>query len=280
VDAEKFRPSTKDAYLADLQKKRPFVEPDAESIVSDTTTDSSVSSDASKATRKRRRHKKWRLRYAFGKSRKPWPYPSDVVVWDAVKRHKKVVLRKGFLSKKDIEEVVTAAKHPSVPRPAAELDRSKSLKYNHDVSRFEVQLRLLAPDLYTRLLSFMVASDRRNFGSKCKFITKVYPEVEYISYETGIPVGSTNEPDRIGSIEPHVDNQSVVSLVAMLSDGSEFAGGVNCFTASSKRKPGPHREVKLEQGDAVVFRGERLLHWITPVTQGRRVILQIELSRL
>ena len=34
----------------------------------------------------------------------------------------------------------------------------------------------------------------------------------YISYETGIPVGSTNEPERIGSIEPHVDNQFAISI--------------------------------------------------------------------
>jgi hypothetical protein len=33
------------------------------------------------------------------------------------------------------------------------------------------------------------------------------------------------------------------------------------------------------QGDAIVFRGEKCEHWISPVTSGKRTILQIELSR-
>ena len=40
------------------------------------------------------------------------------------------------------------------------------------------------------------------------------------------------------------------------------------------------RQLALQKGDAVVFRGEKLRHWITPVTGGVRVILQIELSRV
>ena len=34
-----------------------------------------------------------------------------------------------------------------------------------------------------------------------------------------------------------------------------------------------------KQGDAIVFRGEKCEHWISPVTSGKRTILQIELSR-
>ena len=34
---------------------------------------------------------------------------------------------------------------------------------------------------------------------------------------------------------------------------SEFAGGVNCFAPASKRNPAGHREITLQQGDAVIF---------------------------
>ena len=39
------------------------------------------------------------------------------------------------------------------------------------------------------------------------------------------------------------------------------------------------REYKLNIGDAVFFRGELCEHWITPVSSGKRCILQIELCK-
>ena len=74
-------------------------------------------------------------------------------------------------------------------------------------------------------------------------------------------------------IEPHVDNHSVITGIIMLSDrGVEFEGGVNCFE--------PKRQYVLQQGDCVLFRGEKTEHWITPVTKGVRRILQWEFSRI
>ena len=69
-----------------------------------------------------------------------------------------------------------------------------------------------------------------------------------------------------------------VSLVAMLSAPEAYTGGRSCFRRGAGRSG--HREVALGKGDIVLFRGEKLEHWITPVTKGRRTILQIELSRV
>merc|ERR1712087_970881 len=99
---------------------------------------------------------------------------------------------------------------------------------------------------------------------------EVYPEVEYIVYDArgGVP----------GTIEPHVDNYSAVTFIAMISDPQHFVGGVNCFDSTGERGAQP-RQFSLRKGDAVFFRGEKLRHWITPVVDGVRTILQIELSR-
>merc|ERR1712066_316010 len=100
---------------------------------------------------------------------------------------------------------------------------------------------------------------------------EVYPEIEYISYD----VAEMGEPC---FIEPHVDNKSAVTLVAMLSEPSAYVGGRSCFRRAEGKEG--FRQMELQQGDAVLFRGEKLTHWISPVTAGRRVILQIELSRV
>ncbi|CAE7654417.1 unnamed protein product [Symbiodinium microadriaticum] len=49
----------------------------------------------------------------------------------------------------------------------------------------------------------------------------------------------------------------------------KFEGGTNCFASA-----------ETEDVPAMDMAGEKLRHWITPVTKGKRVILQIELSRV
>ena len=75
---------------------------------------------------------------------------------------------------------------------------------------------------------------------------------------------------------PHVDNESVITFVGMLSDSSEYEGGVNYFESGGIGLP--DRYYHLQAGDVVIFRGEELEHWITSVSSGRRCILQIEVS--
>ncbi|CAL1141186.1 unnamed protein product [Cladocopium goreaui] len=154
-------------------------------------------------------------------------------------------------------------RHPSVEEIK---DRKKTLQYRHVAYRMELPLRAHGRELYMKLIDTMAWADAF-LWQKLPRNEFAYPEVEYIVYEAkgGIP----------GSIEPHVDNHSAVTIVILLSDPSEFTGGVNCF-ASPDSEDLPARLVSLNCGDAVLFRGEKLRHWITPVTQGRRVVLQIE----
>jgi hypothetical protein len=183
------------------------------------------------------------------------------------KPHRHLAFALSFLSMDDIEDLHRAAKHPSVREIH---DRKGYLAFKHRVVRFEMQLRALYPSLYSRLLELVRLSDTEGWQKLRKKKNKVYPEIEYIEYDVQVFNGECY-------IEPHVDNKSGVTLVAMLSPSGDYTGGNSCFRRGSGVEG--HRQIRLEQGDAVMFRGEKLTHWITNVTHGRRVILQIELSR-
>lgn len=121
-------------------------------------------------------------------------------------------------------------------------------------------------------MGLMQWADRENWGALGSE-ARVYPEVEYIRYDGG-------KSDSEYAIAPHVDNFSVVSMVALLSEPSEYEGGVSHFESGTDAEDGaPRREERMPAGTAVIFRGEELEHWTTAVTAGRRVILQIELAR-
>merc|ERR1712224_295589 len=116
----------------------------------------------------------------------------------------------------------------------------------------------------------MGSADAAGWKKLRKKKNRVYPEIEYIEYDVDFFEGECY-------IEPHVDNKAGVTLVAMLSPSSAYVGGNSCFRRGGGNEG--HRQARLELGDVVMFRGEKLLHWITNVTSGRRVVLQIELSR-
>jgi hypothetical protein len=183
------------------------------------------------------------------------------------KPHRHLALAPAFLSKEDIEALHRAAKHSSVKEIN---DRKGYLAFKHRVVRFEMQLRALYPELYARLMALMREADKQVWQKLRKKKNRVYPEIEYIEYDVEHENGDCY-------IEPHVDNKSGVTLVAMLSPSCDYVGGHSCFRRGSGIEG--HRQTRLELGDIVMFRGEKLLHWITNVTSGRRVILQIELSR-
>merc|ERR1719401_672446 len=119
-------------------------------------------------------------------------------------------------------------------------------------------------------MSVMRLADFQRWRKLRKRKDVVYPEVEFIEYDVDHEGGECY-------IEPHIDNKSAVTLIAMLSHSSDYVGGTNCFRRAAGSEG--HRQIGLEIGDVVMFRGEKLLHWITNVTSGRRVVLQIELSR-
>merc|ERR1711971_719115 len=196
------------------------------------------------------------------------PWPQGALKWMyGSKPHRHIAFAPGFLSKQDIEAIHCAAKHPSVREIH---DRKGYLAFKHRVVRFEMQLRALFPDLYARLMALMRGADCEAWKKLRKKKNRVYPEIEYIEYDVALENGECY-------IETHVDNKSGITLVAMLSPSCDYAGGNSCFRRGSGNEG--HRQTRMEMGDLVMFRGEKLLHWITNVTSGRRVILQIELSR-
>lgn len=184
------------------------------------------------------------------------------------KRYRDLAYAASFLSQDEMIALGRAATHPSVKEIN---DRKAYLAFKHRVVRFEMQLRSLEPVLYNKLMSLMRLADAEGWRRLRKKKARIYPEIEYIEYDVKHEGGECY-------IEPHVDNKSGVTLVAMLSPPSDYEGGISCFRRASGTEG--HRQMRLGLGDAVMFRGEKLLHWITNVTAGRRVILQIELSRV
>uniref|UniRef100_A0A7S4RNV6 Fe2OG dioxygenase domain-containing protein n=1 Tax=Alexandrium monilatum TaxID=311494 RepID=A0A7S4RNV6_9DINO len=192
---------------------------------------------------------------------------------DAPAAENAYVVVPGLLSPTDIAEVHVAGRLPSVRRCE---DRAADLVYDHVAYRFENELRAGARGLYRRLLGVMVWADLMLWGA-LRGRPKVFPEFEYIRYD-GKP--STEEY----AIHPHVDNRSLVTLVCMLSDRRDFAGGTLGFEpaqeSSEEEQEGASEDrlEELEPGTAVIFRGERLEHWVRPVLSGTRYVLQIELA--
>ena len=173
-------------------------------------------------------------------------------------------------------------------------DRQATLSFAHEVWRVEKQLKETAPDLYERLiLKLMTSVDEAYFNllhvaferdtqklriaNECKRgkdKVLIRPEVEYIVYDADEALRSNSTLPHIG---PHTDNSSALTLVCLLCDPRTFEGGVSYFCPGRKGDAEP-RELRLAQGDCVLFRGESCVHWISDVTRGRRSILQIELA--
>eukprot|EP00968_Pinguiococcus_pyrenoidosus_P010103 scaffold803_cov310-Pinguiococcus_pyrenoidosus.AAC.16 len=67
------------------------------------------------------------------------------------------------------------------------------------------------------------------------------PEIEYIEYDADANPDSAEKP----SIEPHVDNGSLITMVAMLADpNADFEGGVNYF------EPGITEDLQSDSSDS------------------------------
>mmetsp|Transcript_31938 Transcript_31938/g.72867 ORF Transcript_31938/g.72867 Transcript_31938/m.72867 type:complete len:333 (-) Transcript_31938:26-1024(-) len=265
-------------YNRDLQP----IPVDNESLTSDSTGSSSSSSSSSSDTSEdkgqsmKQNHRgastskryKWRLKCRVqGRLTSPPRAPLQFELMQGARRRRTFVHVPRLLSPEAIDQVHALWRHPSVNEIR---DRKGSLLYRHVAYRMELPLRAHARPLYNHLIGAMFWADAlvwKKIGKN----KVVYPEVEYIVYDArqGSP----------GEIEPHVDNHSAVSIVVLLSDPSDFEGGANCFVPAQEHG-GAHRELSLKRGDAVLFRGEKLRHWITPVVSGVRIILQIELSRV
>jgi len=238
--------------------------PRANSVSSSSSDESSSSSSSGSTRTSRKQRMRWDVSERLAR---PLEAPHAYLPYLGASRRKSFVFVPGLLDERGIHAVHCAQRQPY----SREIkDRKDTLNFQHVAYRVETALRAQSPLLYERLLEVMAWADA-NTWTQLPELKAVYPEFEYIVYDA-----RTGKP---GTIEPHVDNYSVVSMVCMLSHPSEFVGGANVFESTGEPGAKP-RKIALRRGDAVFFRGEKLTHWITPVTGGVRAILQIELSRV
>ena len=203
-----------------------------------------------------------RLKYTLNSSDSYAVYASSTILIPHGKsKDKDVIVIPNFVSPKKISKLISLFE--SSPSVYTIDDRKSDLVYSHAAKRVEVCLRMEYERFYRKIIGTTISLFDENFGPINTFSKKsrFFPEFEFIVYESD---GAF--------IEPHVDNHSIVTGIVMLSNPSvDFEGGANCFE--------PKREYKLNQGDCVLFRGEKVEHWITPV-KGIRKILQWEFSRI
>jgi len=150
-------------------------------------------------------------------------------------------------------------------------DRHDELDYVHKVWRVEDAMINRYWKTFRKIMFLMEAIDCK-YWKKLRQFDHLYPETEFILYDKFLHKDSEELP----YVGPHVDNESVITFVGMLSESDEYVGGVNHFESAGIGMPDRHYH--LQAGDVVGFRGEELEHWITPVASGRRCILQIEVS--
>jgi len=242
--------------------------PSSSSSSSSSSSRSSSADSGKEKPPKRPRTRRWRLKFSVHERlKRPFQPPPSYTMHEGERRRRTFVHVRQLLDERGVQLVHSLFAHPSVEEIK---DRKDTLLYRHVAYRIELPLRAHGRVLYQHLIDAMVWADA-TVWRKLARNRKVYPEAEYIVYDA--------RKGKPGEIEPHVDNDSAVSIVILLSDPRDFDGGVNCFAPAGERGSGS-RKLALQKGDAVIFRGEKLQHWITPVTGGVRVILQIELSRV
>ena len=150
-------------------------------------------------------------------------------------------------------------------------DRGKFLLKQHTVRRVELDMLHSQPGLWAFLMQTMYSADAQVWRAITREHECLWPEVEILTYDV-------EKAGEACAINPHTDNESVITFICMLSESGDYTGGQSYFLADEEN--GQAHVCSLEQGDCIVFRGEKLTHWISPVTQGKRSILQIELARV
>lgn len=193
--------------------------------------------------------------------------PKELQVLDCAKKPRcSLGVIRNFLSHSEVSAVFETAVAPGVKEI---YDRHELLEYKHKAFRLEGALRFWQPKLFKRLINTAWAVD----GEIWRAIGDDYelqPEIEFIEYN-----GPKKEGGKGGFVDAHTDNGSLITVVVMLSDSTNaFRGGSSFFEDGTKSG----RKVDLKKGDAIVFHGMGCEHWVTPVTAGRRHILQMELS--
>lgn len=215
--------------------------------------------------------RRWRLRCPLRHrmAKPPRQVPSSWQLHEGLRDRRSFFVAPGLLDEADQHLVHSLAQHPSV-RSRKLAARDDELVYRHDAYRVELPLRAHSRELYERLLDRILLADAC-LWAQLKPKRSVYPEIEYLVYDAS--------DGKSAGIEPHVDNESVITCVVLLSVPESYEGGCICFDPSGHKGSLP-RKLRPGKGDAVIFRGEKLQHWVESVTSGLRLVLQIELSRI
>jgi hypothetical protein len=218
----------------------------------------------------------FRLKHTLVSSRaNPSDHPKYSVIGHKSNPDKSIIIIPRFLGAKRLNKLSAVLSTSALVYPIE--DRKSNLIYAHTARRAELALRVEYQRMYSRIIETSVSLFDEvyptPFAKLCRK-KKFYPEMEYIVYDA--------ERDPSASIEPHVDNHAILTGILMLSDPwTDFTGGVNFFKGSeSSETNDSSRSYKLQKGDCVLFRGELLSHWISPVDSGVRKILQWEFSRI
>jgi len=102
-------------------------------------------------------------------------------------------------------------------------------------------------------------------------------EGSYNVTEDGYSGGPFSRKD--GEEELPFCSESLTTLDSSLESDSEGNNNTDETHKGLKRKEVPTKNA-LDRGDVVIFRGETLQHQVSPITRGRRVVLQLEFSEL
>lgn len=250
---------------------------DADSLTSDTCSSSDAETpeltqpSEPEGVQPKRALRRWRLRCALRRrmAKPPRQVPDSWQLHEGLRDRRSFFVAPGLLDEADQALVHSLAQHPSV-RSRKLAARDDELVYRHDAYRIELPLRAHGRELYERLLDRMLLADAC-LWAQLKPKRSVYPEIEYLVYDAS--------DGKSAGIEPHVDSESVVTCVVLLSMPEDYEGGCICFDPSGHSGSLP-RKLRPNKGDAVIFRGEKLQHWVESVTSGQRLVLQIELSRI
>ena len=119
------------------------------------------------------------------------------------------------------------------------------------------------PELRQRLISLAQTVDAQNWKLLDRATDPILPRC--VEYHTVEPGGSL-------PFVHHYDAGSLLTVDVMLSDSSEYEGGV----FRTLECDGSMKEHSFEKGDALIFVSHKF-HCVSPVTAGRRQVLVMEL---
>jgi alkylated DNA repair dioxygenase AlkB len=157
-------------------------------------------------------------------------------------------------------------------RPASEAggseDRAASSSWTtnaagvvgHTVTQLMPEFQRQHPELLAKLRRLVLTADEERGWGVVEPVHLVPRTIEVLRYKGALGA----------NLGWHMDKSSTVTLLAMLSDSSEYSGGI-----LQHESRGVVHDTHLRRGDVAVYRSHQR-HHVTRVTSGERVSLAIE----